>query len=216
MSFIKIEQFGGQSLDRAVRLLAGVSGGVEKAIKNALPRAASHLRSHSGQHIRERYAISQSALRTNENVKIRYTYHNGATAEIVFNGRKIPLYRYNGSSPKQPTFNKGRSVKALLTGGWATVNPGIAASGHLLNGTAPTKFDNAFTAQMKSGHIGIFERTGGASSSGADAIREIMGLSVPQMLGHQDVAEKLSKSASEKFEERMEHEITRLLSGIGS
>lgn len=215
MSIVKIEQFGGKGLDRATKLLAGMSGGIERAIKSAFPRAVSYLRSHSGYRIRERYAISQSALRTNENVKIKYSYQNGATAEIIFNGQKIPLYRYNGSSPKQPTFNKGRSINAILTGGWRTVHPGVSALGHLLNGTAPVRFNNAFTANMKSGHIGIFERTGGVSSSGADAIREIMGLSVPQMLGNQEVAEKLSEDASKKFEERLEHEISRLLSGIG-
>ena len=68
---------------------------------------------------------------------------------------------------------------------------------------------------MKSGHTGIFERSGGVSSSGADAIKEIMGLSVPQMLGHKEVAEKLSEDTSKKFEERLEHEISRLISGIG-
>lgn len=215
MSIIRIEQFGGKSIDRATKLLAGIPGGIERAIKSALPRAVSHLRSHSGQHIRERYAISQSALRTNENVKVKYTYQNGVTAEILFNGQKIPLYRYNGASPKQPSFNKSRSVKAIVSGGWRTVHPGVSASGHLLNGTAPVKFDNAFTARMKSGHTGIFERSGGVSSSGADAIKEIMGLSVPQMLGHKEVAEKLSEDTSKKFEERLDHEISRLISGIG-
>ena len=213
---IKIEEFSGKGLERAQKLLAGIEGGIDKAVKSALSRTASHLRSHSGQHIRERYDISQSALRTSENVKINYSYQNGATAEIVFNGKKIPLYRYNGSSPKQPTQNKSKRVNAILTGGWRSVHPGISAAGHLLNSTAPTTFDNAFTAKMKSGHIGIFERTGGSSSRGADAIKEIMGLSVPQMLGNQEVAENITIDAGKKFEERLDHEITRVLNGWGS
>lgn len=212
---IKIEEFGGKGLERVQKLLAGIEGGIEKAVKSALPRAVSHLRSHSGQHIRERYDISTGALRTNENVKIKYSYQNGATAEIVFNGKKIPLYRYNDSSPKQPTSNKSKRIKAILTGGWRSVHPGIAAAGHILSSTSSTTFDNAFTAKMKSGHIGIFERTGEVTSTGTDGIKEIMGLSVPQMLGNKEVAEKISIDTEKKFEERLDHEVTRILNGWG-
>lgn len=39
---------------------------------------------------------------------------------------------------------------------------------------------------MKSCHTGIFERND-------DGIQEIMGSSIPQMLGHEEVTEKLTK-----------------------
>ena len=42
-----------------------------------------------------------------------------------------------------------------------------------------------------------------------------MGASVAQMVGNEEVAEKLVKDASDKFEERIEHEITRILNGWG-
>ena len=82
-----------------------------------------------------------------------------------------------------------------------------------LKRTAPTRFGHAFVAAMKSGHVGIFERTGGSTSSGGDAIRELMGSSVPQMLGSQTVTEALTREAMDYFETRLEHEIARILQG---
>ena len=62
-------------------------------------------------------------------------------------------------------------------------------------------------------HTGIFERTGAKTSSGKDQIEELFGPSVPQMLGQQEVAQKLSEEAMEKFEERLDHEINAILNG---
>lgn len=42
-----------------------------------------------------------------------------------------------------------------------------------------------------------------------------MGSSVPQMIGNEEVLQKISKEAAEKFEERLEHEVLRILNGWG-
>ena len=68
-------------------------------------------------------------------------------------------------------------------------------------------------ARMESGHVGIFERDGGETRSGGDSVSEVMGSSVPGMLGSKDVSEKLGQEAMEKFEERLEHEILARLNG---
>lgn len=93
------------------------------------------------------------------------------------------------------------------------MHPGITAAGHQLKSTSPERIPNTFVARMGSGHTGIFERTGGATASDGDAIREIMGSSVPQMLGSEEVSEKLGQETMEKFEERLDHEIIRILNG---
>lgn len=78
-----------------------------------------------------------------------------------------------------PTVDKSKTVIAIINGKHVPVHPGVAASGHQKTDTSVTKFDNAFIARMKSGHIGIFERTGGQMAGGGDAIHELMGSSVP-------------------------------------
>ena len=213
MSTIRVEAAGAEALDRATRMLAGVEGGLQKAVKSAMSRSVSHLRASTAQAIRERYAISQANIRANENVKVRYTYQNGVQAAVTFSGRKIPLYRYDGAAPKVPTQDTSEWVRAQFGGAWHTVHPGLAASGHQLKGTSPTRFQDAFVAQMKSGHTGIFERTGGTASSGGDEIQELMVSSVPQMLGSPEVEEKLAREAMEKFEERLDHETLAILNG---
>lgn len=205
--------FGAETVERAKKLLAGIPNGIEKAVKSAMPRAASALKGGTVKAIQQRYDISATNLRTKDNVKISYSYESGVTANIRFNGKKIPLYRYNGTTPKQPTVNTGKTVIAPVGGKLKPVHPGVAPSAHQLKGSSPQKFNDAFIAKMSSGHIGIFERTGGVTSKGSDQIKEIQGSSVPQMLGNDEVRNSLIKIASNKFEERLDHEVLRLLNG---
>ena len=206
-------QVGQEAIDQAKKLLAGVEGGMDKAVKEALSRAAAHLRANSVKAIRERYAISAANIRANENVKISYNYQNGPTAAVMFYGKKIPLYRYDGAAPAQPTKDTSKRTMAMVNGEYRWVHPGVAARGHQLKSTSPTQFADAFVARMESGHVGIFERTGASTAKGGDAIEELMGSSVPQMLGSPEVAEKLAKESMLKFEERLDHNVLAILSG---
>lgn len=217
MATIRIENVGAESIDRATKLLAGINGGISKAINAAMQRAVAHMRTTSTKAIREKYDISSTNIRAERNINTRYNYTpgGGVTAMVTFSGQKIPLYRYGGTSPKGVSIDSSKWVSAYINGFWKKVHPGLAASGHQMRGAPTVRFENAFIAQMGSGHKGIFERTGGASSSGSDAIREIMGSSVAQMLGNPDVSEKLATEAMDTFNQRMEHEILRIMNGWG-
>lgn len=208
MSMVRIEGFDGGTLERANLLLASIPNGAKKAIESAMPRAVAHLRSKSADRIKERYAISSTNIRTERTIKVSYKIGDGVEADVTFSGRKIPLYRFGGSRPKNPQWNSSKLVKAHTSSGWKTIPEGKPAYGHTLATTSPALFEHAFVATMSNGHTGIFERDGGG-------ISEIMGLSVPQMLGNETVADSLAQDTSEKFQERMEHEITRLLNGWG-
>lgn len=214
-SIIRFEEVGGQSLDRAEKMLAGFPGGLDKAIKSAMSRSLSHLRTNSTKEIRKVYAISAAALRTEENIKTKYTYQpgQGISGYVLFSGHKIPLYRYDGTSPVQPTQDTSKTINALINGQWRKTYPGVTAAGHQKVSTSPTRFEDAFVARMKSGHVGIFERTGGATSTGNDALKELMGSSVPQMVGNEDVQQTLVDDTMKKFDERLEHEINVIING---
>ncbi|MCI8810399.1 MAG: hypothetical protein HFF84_09795 [Oscillibacter sp.] len=193
MSMIHIQTAGGDSLARAEKMLSGIPGGMEKAVRSAMARSVSHLRTNSVKAVRERYDIAAADVRANENVTVRYSYHDGVQASILFAGRKIPLHRYGGAAPKYPVPG----------------NPNAPAFGHQLKSTSPERFHSAFVARMPvSGHVGLFERTGGK-----DEIQEIMGSSVPQMLGSPEVEERLARESMEKFEDRLDHEINAFLNG---
>lgn len=211
---VGIEDFGKTSLERADLLLAGIPGGLDKAVKSAMSRTAQYVRTQASKRVRERYAITAGDLRTDSNVKINYNYAlgSGIEANILFSGRKIPLYRFSGASPKAPT-QSPEVVNILINGRWVKAHPGVAASGHQLKGTAPTRFQNAFVARFSSGHTGIFERTGGMTAGNRDEIKELMGSSIPQMIGNDEVLESLAKDANDKFDERLAHEVEAVLNG---
>lgn len=208
------EAAGQEAIERAKALLAGIPDGVDKAMKAAMSRTVQKLRSGSNKAIQERYDISDAGIRTEKNVRVRYSYQNGVRAVVTFSGRKIPLYCFGGAQPKVPTQDIAESRKPVMVkGAWTMQYQGVAASGHQLKGTGPTQFTDAFVARMKSGHIGIFERTGGMTSEGSDAIREIMGSSVAQMIGKQEVTQKLTEESYQTFETELDKAVYRLLTG---
>lgn len=208
------EAAGQAAIERAKTLLAGIPGGVDKAAKAAMSRTVDRLRRDSNQAIREKYDISDEGIRAEKNVRVRYSFQNGVQATVTFSGRKIPLYRFGGAYPKVPTQDIAAGKKPVMVkGAWTMQYQGMAARGHQFKGTGPTQFMDAFVAQMKSGHIGIFERTGGSTSEGSDAIREIMGSSVAQMVGNQQVAQRLTERAYETFETELDKAVYRILTG---
>lgn len=216
---ITFAEVGRAKLTEAEKLLAGIPNGVERAVKSAMTRATAHLRTNAVREVRKRYAISAANLRTEDNCKIRYSYSGGnVRATVFYSGKKIPLYRYDGTSPKTPQFDRTKLTHAIITGGyWRTVHPGIAAKGRQLVSQTPTiPRDGAFIAHFAStGHTGIFYRTGGMTDNDLPEIREVMGSAFAQMLGNEEVAQRLAEGAMEKFEERLDHEVYRLLNGFG-
>lgn len=202
------------AIERAVNLLAGIEGGVDKAVKIAMRKAVARLRRSNVNAVRERYAISTSGIRENENVHVSYSYDKGVQAFVYFSGERIPLYRFDGASPRQPT--KDTSERLPVMNGenhWRLIYPSVSASGHVLKSTSPYKFENAFVARMRSGHVGIFERTGGMTSNSKDEIEELFGPSVPQMLGSEDVEKTLVDETMQSFEKDLDHNVLAILNG---
>lgn len=215
MSSFYVEVIGAETFKQAEKMLADVPGGMDRALKSATKRAVSFLRTQSTKEIRQRHDLTRKNIRAEQNISVSYHYFNGIEACITFRGNKIPLFRYGGSSPKTPTVNPDKTIMAIVNGNLRPVHPGVAAAGHQLVSTSPTTFSRAFVAQMKSGHIGIFERTGGKAPTGDAEIRELMGSSVPQMLGNEEVQESLAEKTMAKMDERLEHEVNRILAGWG-
>lgn len=209
---LTIELEGYEAVERAKALLDGIPGGIDRAVKAAMSRAVQRTRSGSDKAVREKFDIKP--VSDDKNVTVRYTYQNGVQATINFSGHKIPLIRFGGVSPRVPTQDIAAGRKLVkVKGAWTMQYQGVAASGHQFKDTGPTQFTDAFVARMKSGHIGIFERTGGETHEGSDAIRQLMGDSYAQMVGKQEVAEKLSDEAGRTFETELDKAVYRILTG---
>lgn len=179
-----------ESLDKATRLLAGVSGGIYKAVGGALTRAAVAGRTAAKKPVTREYAISQSeflARTKNINHFVRES-SGGISIVFGFTGNVIPLARFN----------------TRVDGG-----------GHVVtqvkrSGTAEA-LDQAFSAQM-GGHRGIYERLGVKRFP----VRELYGPATPQMMyANEDVLDEIENKMAETYEKRIDHEILRVLNGWG-
>ena len=211
---IQMSVAGQEAIDRATRLLSGVEGGIEKAVRGAMTRAVARLRSANVKAVRERYAISAANIRAEENVQVSYSYDRGVQAYVRFSGKRIPLFRFEGASPHQPTRDtSGRTPVMSGDDNWRLMYPSVAATGHVLKETSPYKFEKAFVARMQNGHIGIYERTGGMTSNDKDEIQELFGPSVPQMLGSEDVEKSLAEETMKSFAKDLDHNVMAILSG---
>ena len=99
-------------------------------------------------------------------------------------------------------------------------------SAAVLKASSLTKFarqNNVFVQQMKSGHIGIFERKEGEYSASrgsgqnkhTEKLKELLSPAVPQMVGNDTVMQTVEDRVNEVINQRIDHEIDRLLSKNG-
>lgn len=179
-----------ETIERTQTLLAGIPKGAERAFSSAINRGLSHTKTQAFKQVKTVYAVKQSALNETTTTKIQKASTGNLAGYVSFSGVKIPLYKFQ-VTPKEP--RKGQKVRAaVMKGGGAT-------------------FDSAFIAKMRSGHIGIFERI----TSRRLPIEEKMGLSAAQMVKNEVIMDQLEKEAQEKVDERLKHEIDRILNGYG-
>lgn len=178
------------SLDKATRLLAGINGGVYKAVGSALTRAAAAGKTAAKQPVTKEYTISQSeflARTRNINHFVRET-GGGISVGFGFRGNVIPLMKFstrvNGS---------GQVVTQVKRSGSAAT------------------LDRAFSAQM-GGHRGVYERIGPSRFP----VKELYGPATPQMMyANEEVTDEIERKVADTYKKRIDHEILRLLNGWG-
>ena len=178
------------SLDKATRLLAGINGGVYKAVGSALSRAAATGKTAAKQPVTKEYTISQSeflARTRNINHFVRES-SGGISVVFGFRGNVIPLMKFstcvNGSGQIVTQVKRSGSAETL---------------------------NRAFSAQM-GGHRGVYERIGPSRFP----VKELYGPATPQMMySNEEVTDEIERKVADTYEKRIDHEILRLLNGWG-
>lgn len=178
------------SLDKATRLLAGINGGVYKAVGSALTRAAAAGKTAAKQPVTKEYTISQSEFlaRTRDINHFVREDSGGLSVVFGFRGNVIPLMKFsthvNGS---------GQVVTQVKRSGSAAT------------------LDRAFSAQM-GGHRGVYERIGPSRFP----VKELYGPATPQMMySNEEVTDEIERKVADTYKKRIDHEILRLLNGWG-
>lgn len=174
-------------LDRVMKILAGVKGGAYQAVGSALSRAAASGKTVAKKAVTEEYALSGSTF-LSETRTINHFVKSAGNIEVVFGyrGNVIALTKFQTSVD-----SSGR------------VHTSVKKSG------SKETLEHAFFAEM-GGHKGIYERVG------ADRlpVRELYGPATPQMMySNENVMDKIEEKIVSTYEDRIEHEINRILNG---
>ena len=189
MSEVFIKEDAGLHLDRANRLLAGIGkgSGVFQAVGAAMKRAGQSAKSKAGSFASSRYYISAGGFKSHVKDKITMDGGNssgGVTGvKLTFAGSVIRLIEFNTK------FSKDGGVRVSVKKGGG----GVISKGFIVN----------------TGRMGIYERLGPSRLP----IEQKFGPSAAHMMEDDEVVKQMEEHIVETFNQRIEHEIDRILNG---
>lgn len=216
-----IIKFDVKGLDETAQKLAGIQNGFSAVLKTSLFQARTRLGNRAAKIIDETYDITKENLRMESAVKMKanFTPGVGAWAYIGFAGPNIPLSRFRGAHPLHPTIDTTRrKVRIIRHGQERLAFPSVPSEGHALKSTSPTQFRHVFTARMKSGHVGLFERVNRESPdpkvrAQSLPITQLTSASIAHMVSTSGRKEMLEKEAVDYFHKRIDANAESLLKG---
>lgn len=175
----------GISLNRVTALLSAIPGAIPKATHAALKRAGEAANTQAGRLAAAEYHISQGGFSANSKQR---TETSQAGMTIRYAGRVLPLLTFN------TRYTRG--------GGLMFAQVRRDSGGGTLR--------HVFTANL-GGRLGAYERTGPKRFP----VEGKYGPSTAHMMQNEKVTEGMAKTMEETYDKRIEHEITRILSGYG-
>lgn len=177
-----------EKIERAERLLEQIPGAAPKAMARAINRATESTRTEAARKVRSMYYISQKDVTST--IKINKASPSDLSAMVLSRGNLIALTRFR-VTPKKPQPKRKKEIMVRVKrGGGGSIK-------------------KAFVAKMKSGHVGVFKRAGKRRYP----IDQLYGPSIPEMIGNPRVSGWVEEKASERLDQRLDHEIKRLLEG---
>lgn len=185
---VNLDNGAASALDRATKLLTGFPDGVQKAAESALNRAGISGRAAAAREVGKQYYLRSSDFKKYTKSSQHVSRSGGdITVSLNFRGFHVPLIRF----------------KTALT-----------SSGHIrsqvLRNSSGDVLKHVFQAEMKSGHIGLFERYGKSRLP----IEQKFGPSIPQMMGaNPELADAVGNDIEKTFAERMNHEVLAVMNG---
>ncbi len=105
MSFIRVNEVGGDSLERVNKLLHNIPGGVYKAAFSALRRAGDTAKTRAGQFVAAEYTINKGEFMRRVHSKTHITGGAGGVMgmSISFSGTVLPLLTFNTTYSRDGT-----------------------------------------------------------------------------------------------------------------
>lgn len=189
-----------KELDRLTFELKGFEEKVGEAAYHALNRTIDHVITQVGRIIPKEYAIKAKDVKDSFKGGIKRPSKTDLTASVTSRGHTLSLAHFPHSPQVLPATKRKYKVKATIKRGsrqTITTEPKPFI--------APTGAKSTDKVQYN-----IFRRLGAERLP----ITVIRTLSIPQMISNEKVAEQIAKTAEEKFNERLEHEIIRAMTTV--
>jgi hypothetical protein len=157
---------------------------IDKATWLAINRSIDGARTEADRNIRERYNIKREDVRKVLTIK-SYASQSRLQAIMQAQGKRIPVYAF-AARPKEPAWRKPVTVSISKAKG----RIGKKAW---------------FVARMKSGHVGVFVRENQSVKPTVRLpIKEVMTISVPEMLKGKEVMKLVQDGTRERFDKEFE------------
>jgi hypothetical protein len=162
---------------------------IPKATVRALNKTGTPVQKEALRILSKDIGIAQKDVR--KNLKMMRARRNNLNVLIEASGRRIPLIAFDAR--QIGARRKGQRRRSRGRGGVTYKKQGGA------RGFIP----GAFIATMRSGHVGVFKRTGKARLP----IKEKFGPSIPHVFVKQGVNEAMLRVAKDRWPKNFEHEI---------
>jgi hypothetical protein len=173
-------------MDQILKQFGSIGGKVPLALSRALNRSAQTARSESVRQVRDQYTAKAKTVR--DTIRITKANPNQLQAKITSIGSPLRLYNFK-VSPKKPSPKRTTPINVEVKKGSSKSLPG------------------AFVANVKNGNTGVFSRV----SSARLPIKQLYGPAVPIMMNNDDVVNAVTQKAQSTLENRIGHEINRIL-----
>jgi len=192
-----------KGLTEKISMVKSLGNRYRAVCAHALNRTISGVKADVSKEVRERYNIKDADVKNSMRGRVEKAAVEGdhMIASVTVAGKRIALHKF-GARPAEP-YAGGRkkrpqvSVMVLKGGRKPVVTADPARKG--------------FVARMKSGHLGIYQREGMKKLP----ISELTGPAVPQMVANEEVWNRISARARQRFEKNFENDINYELKKIG-
>lgn len=173
-----------KALTSAQKLLSNLSGAYEKAASRAINRTLTHVRSDAVKEVREEFTVKAKPLR--DSVSIKRAKPQRLQGEFKSSGRSLGLMQFRVNPKTDTTGNRRRRVTAQVRKGEKfEVNKGFV-------------FNRQVFRRVSKARLPVERQTGP---------------SAPQMIGENEIFEKVSLNADEFLQKRLAQETRAILEG---
>lgn len=172
--------------ERIEKLFEDTPKEAKTVLVRAINRSATAAKTRSSVLIRKNYIVKAEDIK--KRIKIRNATASNLSAQIRASGPVTPLMKFD-VTPNSPET--------------------VIVRARVKKGSGRKVIKHGFVNKMSNSHVNVFTRVG----KNRLPIKGLYGPSIAQMMGKDEIAEEIIKRGQTVLDERLEHELNRLLRG---